>query len=319
MRVLLAKPRGFCAGVVRAIEMVERILEDKQAPVYVRHQLVHNRRVVAELEAKGVIFVEEVEEVPPGSVLVFSAHGVSAEVEKQAHDAAYQLYDATCPLVTKVHSEVLRYSKQGLDCILIGHAGHPEVTGTLGRFDVSRGNRIMLVQDCNEAEMLQVRDATKLFWVTQTTLSVDDTVDILAVLKRRFPTILGPRSDDICYATQNRQDAVKQLALESELVLVIGSANSSNSNRLCELARLCGTRAELLDSSEQLQDDWLKGVQTVGITAGASTPESLVHELVQVLAGRGAHIEGEVGTVVETQHFALPGELRNRHRGDPQH
>ena len=311
MEILLATPRGFCAGVVRAIEMVEKLLEAHGAPVYVRHQLVHNRRVVAELESRGVIFVEEVDEVPAGSTLVFSAHGVSAAVERQADEGDYRLYDATCPLVTKVHAEVIRYARQDLDCVLIGHAGHPEIAGTLGRFDTSSGGRIHLVQSCSEAEELQVRDPDRLFWVTQTTLSVDDTADILAVLQRRFPDIRGPNRGDICYATQNRQDAVKQLALETDLVLVAGSANSSNSNRLCEIARLCGARAQLLDDPAALDPDWLADVEKVGITAGASTPESLVEDLVGALMARGGRLKGELGEVVETQTFALPGSLRD--------
>lgn len=309
MEILLASPRGFCAGVVRAVELVEMLLEDRGAPVYVRHQLVHNRRVVRELEAKGVIFVDEVAEVPEGSTLVFSAHGVSEAVEQQA--VGYDLHDATCPLVTKVHTEIRRYARQGLDCILVGHQGHPEVEGTLGRFDSSQGGRMHLVQNAADAEQLQVRDPQRLAWVTQTTLSVDDTADILAVLKRRFPAIRGPTQADICYATQNRQDAVKQLALEADLVLVIGSQNSSNSNRLREIAQLCGASAVLLDNVAQLERIAWQGVERVGVTAGASTPESLVADVLKLLQERGGEVVGEIGSGRENISFSLPASVRH--------
>lgn len=310
MEILLASPRGFCAGVVRAVELVDSLLQSRGAPVYVRHQLVHNRRVVQELEARGVIFVDEVDEVPPGSVLVFSAHGVAQAVEHQAMGGDYDLHDATCPLVTKVHTEVVRYARRGMDCILVGHAGHPEVEGTLGRFDHSAGGRIYLVQDAEEARNVLVRDPQRLAWVTQTTLSMDDTARILTVLKERFPDIHGPAKDDICYATQNRQDAVKQLALEVDLVLVVGSQNSSNSNRLCEIAKLCGADAFLLDEPGRLDQIPLRSAKRIGVTSGASTPESLVDDVLLLLQEMGGEIVGEIGSGRENISFSLPPSVR---------
>ncbi|MGI9345743.1 MAG: 4-hydroxy-3-methylbut-2-enyl diphosphate reductase [Gammaproteobacteria bacterium] len=314
MEIVLANPRGFCAGVVRAVQMVERLLETQGAPIYVRHQLVHNRQVVANLEARGVVFVEQVHEVPPGMPLVFSAHGVGQDVYKQADQGAYSYYDATCPLVLKVHGEVQRYSKQGLEGILIGHAGHPEVEGTLGQLASSVGTqspaKMHLVQNQEEAWQLQVQNPEQLFLVTQTTLSIDDTNEIRTILHQRFPALVAPAKQDICYATQNRQDAVKQLALEVDMVLVVGSSNSSNSNRLCELARLCGVQAKLVDAPEQLDMRWFAEVDRLGITAGASTPESLVSQIIQRLEQNGAQIVGQVGKNQETEFFALPKSLR---------
>jgi 4-hydroxy-3-methylbut-2-enyl diphosphate reductase len=311
MDVLLANPRGFCAGVDRAIEIVERALEAFGAPIYVRHEIVHNRFVVQELRAKGAIFVDELAEVPPGNTVVFSAHGVSQAVREEARARGLRVFDATCPLVTKVHIEVARHCKAGRDVVLIGHAGHPEVEGTMGQWQGEAcGNRIHLVESVEDVERIEVADPTKLAFSTQTTLSVDDTREIIAALQRRFPAAEGPRHDDICYATQNRQDAVRVLASRCDLVLVIGSINSSNSNRLRELAEKQGKPAFLIDGPEDIRSEWIAGRRTVGVTAGASAPESLVQSVIARLRAAGAASVEEIAGKPESVVFALPKELR---------
>lgn len=309
MKLLLANPRGFCAGVDRAIDIVERALDRFGAPIHVRHEVVHNKYVVDGLRRRGAVFVEEIDEVPSGATLIFSAHGVSRAVRDAAEQRGLRVFDATCPLVTKVHIEVAAHAREGRDCILIGHRGHPEVEGTMGQYRGGRGG-IYLVEDETDAGELEVGQPGKLAYVTQTTLSMDDTARIIAVLRERFPAISGPRRDDICYATQNRQDAVKQLALECQLLLVVGSPNSSNSNRLRELAERCGSRAHLIDSAAQIDPAWLAGVETIGLTAGASAPEELVREVIARLAelGVSAVIEGEGAR--EDIRFSLPAGLR---------
>jgi 4-hydroxy-3-methylbut-2-enyl diphosphate reductase len=311
MQIKLANPRGFCAGVDRAIEIVNRALEVFGAPIHVRHEVVHNRFVVEDLRARGAVFVEELDQVPDGAIVIFSAHGVSQAVQNEASRRGLRVFDATCPLVTKVHMEVLRYSRQGRECILIGHAGHPEVEGTMGQYDERHGGRIYLVEDAAQVETLQVRDPEALSYVTQTTLSVDDTATVIDALRRRFPAIGGPRKDDICYATQNRQDAVKQLALECELVLVVGSPNSSNSNRLAELAQRIGAEAHLIDSAADIDPAWLSDRRSIGVTAGASAPEVLVREVVERLQALGATAPEELSGRVETIVFSMPKELRH--------
>jgi len=310
MQIKLANPRGFCAGVDRAIDIVDRALEIFGAPVYVRHEVVHNKHVVDGLRERGAIFVEELDQVPDDVILVFSAHGVSRAVRQQAEERSLQVFDATCPLVTKVHMEVVRYSREGRECVLIGHAGHPEVEGTLGQYDSSQGGAMYLVEDEQDVAALAVKNPDKLAYVTQTTLSMDDTAQVIDALREKFPRILGPRKDDICYATTNRQDAVRQLALECDLVLVVGSANSSNSNRLRELAERCGTQAHLIDGPEQLQRDWVSGCQVVGVTAGASAPEVLVEQVVQQLRDWGAESFEETVGIPENVTFSLPKGLR---------
>ncbi len=310
MDVLLANPRGFCAGVDRAIEIVERALERFGPPIYVRHEVVHNRYVVEDLRNRGAVFVDELDEVPDGATVIFSAHGVSRAVEEEAHRRGLRVFDATCPLVTKVHMEVLRYSREGREVILIGHAGHPEVEGTMGRFERSGGGEIHLVETPEDVARLAVRDPAHLAFVTQTTLSMDDTAAVIDALRARFPAIEGPRKDDICYATQNRQDAVKRLAREVDLVLVVGSPNSSNSNRLKEVAERQGTPAHLIDSADDIQTEWLEGKTRIGITAGASAPEVLVRAVIARLQGAGAHVVQESGHPRETVTFSLPRELR---------
>ena len=270
MQIRLANPRGFCAGVDRAIDIVNRALDVFGPPVYVRHEVVHNRYVVDGLRERGAVFVDELEEVPDDAIVIFSAHGVSKAVQDEAEQRALQVFDATCPLVTKVHMEVIRYAQEGREAILIGHQGHPEVEGTMGQYDTSKGGRMYLVEDEADVARLEVTDPDNLAFVTQTTLSVDDTARIIDALRQRFPNILGPKREDICYATTNRQDAVRQLALECQLVLVVGSVNSSNSNRLRELAERCGTPAHLLDDPAMIDPAWLKGKKAVGVTAGAS-------------------------------------------------
>jgi 4-hydroxy-3-methylbut-2-en-1-yl diphosphate reductase len=312
MRIRLANPRGFCAGVDRAIEIVNRALEVFGAPIHVRHEVVHNKYVVENLHARGAIFVDELDEVPDGAIVIFSAHGVSQAVQREAARRKLKVFDATCPLVTKVHMEVARYSAQGRECILIGHRGHPEVEGTMGQYDESKGGRIYLVEGVEQVDALQVRNAAALSYVTQTTLSVDDTSQVIDALRRRFPAITGPRRDDICYATQNRQDAVKQLAAECDLVLVVGSPNSSNSNRLAELAIRIGSTAHLIDSAEDIRAEWLQGKQVIGVTAGASAPEILVQRVVQRLQELGAVAPEEMDGRVETITFSMPRELRER-------
>ena len=311
MDVYLANPRGFCAGVDRAIEIVERALEIFGAPVYVRHEVVHNRYVVNDLINKGAIFVEELNEVPDHATVIFSAHGVSQSVRAEAENRTLQVFDATCPLVTKVHLEVARHAKEGDDVILIGHAGHPEVEGTLGQYDAGSTGDIFLIETLQDANTIQIRDASKLAYVTQTTLSVDDTLEIIDTLKARFPDIKGPRKDDICYATQNRQDAVRELAKKVDVVLVIGSANSSNSNRLRELAEKQGVRAYLIDQAEDIQDEWIQDVKAVGVTAGASAPELLVGAVMDALEQKYNAISHVDSGNTESVHFQLPRALRS--------
>jgi len=310
MDIRLANPRGFCAGVDRAIDIVNRALEIFGAPIYVRHEVVHNKFVVEDLRSRGAIFVEELEEVPDDCIVIFSAHGVSQAVRKEAGRRGLKVFDATCPLVTKVHIEVSRYSDDGSECVLIGHCGHPEVEGTMGQYDRSAGGDIYLVEDEEQASNLVVRNPERLYYVTQTTLSVDDTAKVIDALRRRFPHIQGPRKDDICYATQNRQDAVKQLAAECDLVLVVGSPNSSNSNRLRELAERMGAEAYLLDSVEDIDPAWLQGKSRIGVTAGASAPEVLVAAVVQGLRDLGASAPVELVGRPENVTFSLPRELR---------
>jgi len=310
-KVLLANPRGFCAGVDRAIDIVNQALKKFGPPIYVRHEVVHNKTVVEELKSKGVIFVDELREVPQSSHVIFSAHGVSEKVEKEA--AAFNLlsFDATCPLVTKVHSEVQRHVRAGRDIILIGHEGHPEVEGTLGRHNpIDSISNIYLVQDEREARLVNVSQPENLAYVTQTTLSLDDTISIVEILYEQFPKILKPKSDDICYATQNRQDAVKQLALESEFIIVIGSRNSSNSNRLKELAEKCGASSILIDGADELDFEILSKYKSIGITAGASAPESIVQNVVQAISLELNAVAEELGKNKENIYFRLPPELR---------
>jgi len=307
MKVLLANPRGFCAGVDRAIEMVERALELHGAPIYVRHEVVHNKFVVNKLKSKGAIFVEEIDEVPRGKVVIFSAHGVSQAVRKQAQDIGAIIYDATCPLVTKVHKEVTRKQKQNHNVILIGHEGHPEVEGTLGQ---SSGDQtVQLVETVSDVENLEI-STDDISYTTQTTLSVDDTQKIVQALKEKFPNIQAPKKDDICYATQNRQDAVKALMESCDVLLVLGSNNSSNSNRLKEIAKKMNKPAYLIDGIDDIDVGWIEGVETVGVTAGASAPEVLVQEVVDCLLDKGATEVVEVSGVKEDVHFPVPGELR---------
>jgi 4-hydroxy-3-methylbut-2-enyl diphosphate reductase len=308
--VYLANPRGFCAGVDRAIGIVERALELFAAPIYVRHEVVHNRFVVDDLRQRGAVFVEDLDEVPDGATVIFSAHGVARAVREQAAQRGLKVFDATCPLVTKVHMEVSRHSRAGREVVLIGHAGHPEVEGTMGQYDESQGGRMYLVETVEDVWALPVRDAADLAYVTQTTLSVDDTARIVAALRERFPAIQGPRKDDICYATQNRQDAVKELSERCELVLVVGSRSSSNSNRLRELAEKAGTPAWLIDGPADIDPAWLAGKTAIGVTAGASAPEVLVRQVMARLRELGATTIAESAGREEHVVFALPRELR---------
>ena len=312
MDVLLANPRGFCAGVDRAIEIVERALETFGAPIYVRHEVVHNRFVVDKLRAQGAVFVDELEEVPDGATVIFSAHGVSQTVRSEADTRGLRVFDATCPLVTKVHMEVARHGKAGRDVVLIGHAGHPEVEGTMGQWDASNTGAIHLVETPGCVGSLTPRDPAQLAYVTQTTLSVDDTKAVIEALRKRFPAILGPRHDDICYATQNRQDAVRKLGQQCDLVLVVGSPNSSNSNRLRELAEKQGVPAYLIDGADDIRREWIEGRRQIGVTAGASAPESLVREVLARLREWGATRVRELDGEPENITFALPKELRLR-------
>ncbi|MBT8050836.1 MAG: 4-hydroxy-3-methylbut-2-enyl diphosphate reductase [Gammaproteobacteria bacterium] len=312
MKILLANPRGFCAGVDRAIEIVERALNLFGAPIYVRHEVVHNRFVVDRLSNAGAVFVENLEQVPDGATVIFSAHGVSQAVRRAGGERDLRVFDATCPLVTKVHMEVARHCKAGRDVVLIGHAGHPEVEGTLGQWQEkqSAGNGIFLVEEPRHVEQLQVNQPDNLAFVTQTTLSVDDTQAVIDALKKRFPAISGPKHDDICYATQNRQDAVKDLAQQVDLMLVVGSINSSNSNRLRELAEKRGIPAYLVDGADDILKSWLEGIDAVGVTAGASAPESLVQGVIERLRSAGGETAQELDGRRETMEFALPKELR---------
>jgi 4-hydroxy-3-methylbut-2-enyl diphosphate reductase len=310
MIIKLANPRGFCAGVDRAIEIVNRALEVFGAPIYVRHEVVHNRFVVDDLRERGAIFVDELHEVPDNHIVIFSAHGVSKAVEDEAAQRHLKVFDATCPLVTKVHMEVVRSSREGKECILIGHHGHPEVEGTMGRYDLGSGGAIYLVENIEDVMKLKVKSADNLVYASQTTLSMDDCAAVIDALKERFPAIQGPKRDDICYATQNRQDAVKLLAQQSDLILVVGSENSSNSNRLRELAERMGCEAHLIDSAESIHSDWLKNKKNIGITAGASAPEILVRQVIEKLEQLGARQTVEVLGQPENVHFSLPLELR---------
>ncbi|MEJ2629856.1 MAG: 4-hydroxy-3-methylbut-2-enyl diphosphate reductase [Acidihalobacter sp.] len=310
MDILLANPRGFCAGVDRAIEIVERALERFGAPIYVRHEVVHNRFVVDGLRAKGAIFVEELAEVPDGATVIFSAHGVSQAVRREAESRELTVFDATCPLVTKVHIEVAKYAREGREAVLIGHRGHPEVEGTMGQYDRSFGGDIYLVDSPEDAAQLEVRDPEHLAFVTQTTLSVDDARAVIDALRERFPAIEGPRKDDICYATQNRQDAVRTLADECDAILVVGSPNSSNSNRLRELAEKADVPAYLIDGPTDIKQEWLEGKRHIGVTAGASAPETLVRDVVAQLQAWGAERVHEQHGREEKITFSLPSALR---------
>ena len=305
--IQLANPRGFCAGVDRAIEIVERALSIIGAPVYVRHEVVHNRFVVDDLREKGAVFVQELDEVPDGCTVIFSAHGVSREVKETAKKRKLHVFDATCPLVTKVHSEVIQYGKQGKTVILVGHAGHPEVEGTMGQ---ATGD-VLLVETVEDVARLAFTDDTSLAFVTQTTLSVDDTSQILDALRKRFPLIEGPKRDDICYATQNRQDAVRELAAICDAILVVGSANSSNSNRLRELAEQEGAKSVLVDGADDIDSSWVLSAKTVGVTAGASAPEVLVKDVIAKLTDLGGVVQGGTHPADEGISFSLPVELRN--------
>jgi len=310
MQIYLANPRGFCAGVDRAIAIVNEALTRFEPPIYVRHEVVHNKFVVSDLANRGAVFVEELHEVPDGSVVIFSAHGVSKAVEDEAGRRDITVFDATCPLVTKVHIEVAKFAQDGMDAVLIGHAGHPEGEGTMGRFNAKNGGQIHLVEDESDVAALTVQDAKRLAFVTQTTLSMDDTARVIDALRDKFPSIQGPRKDDICYATQNRQDAVKDLASRCEVVLVVGSPNSSNSNRLRELAERMNCRAYLIDNASEMNRSWLDGVQSIGVTAGASAPEVLIQEVLQQLQDWGGDLPSELSGIEENVTFSLPKALR---------
>lgn len=310
MRVVLANPRGFCAGVDRAIAIVERALSAFGAPVYVRHEVVHNRFVVNSLKEKGAVFVQEVDEIPEGSYAIFSAHGVAQSVREEADKRSLKVFDATCPLVTKVHIEVAKHSKEERECVLIGHAGHPEVAGTMGQYDCKTAG-IHLVQSLDEVAALRINNPSNVAYVTQTTLSLDDTKAIIEALKKRFPEIKGPRKDDICYATQNRQDAVKALVPEIDILIVVGSKNSSNSNRLREIAEREGKPAYLVDDKDLLNQSWFEGANTIGVTAGASAPEVLVQSVVSKLQSWGASVVSERSGIEEKVTFSLPKALKN--------
>ena len=306
--IVLANPRGFCAGVERAIDIVEKSLEKYEEPVYVRHHVVHNKRVVDSLKNKGVTFVKEIEEIPDNAIAIFSAHGVSKAVEDKANKRNFKYFDATCPLVTKVHLEVMKHAKQGRDIVLIGHKGHPEVIGTLGRHPADSSTQIVLVEDSDDIAKLELNQDA-IAYVTQTTLSVDETIQLIDELREKYPKIVGPSADDICYATQNRQDAVKQLSLECDLVLVIGSTTSSNSNRLKELAEKCGTKSYLIDGINNIDPKALEGVTAVGITAGASAPEEIVQEVINYLASYDFKKVRDLSQNKENLTFKLPKEL----------
>lgn len=310
MQIKLANPRGFCAGVDRAIDIVNRALELFEPPIYVRHEVVHNKFVVNDLRERGAIFVDELDEVPDDNIVIFSAHGVSQAVRQAAAARDLKVFDATCPLVTKVHLEVTRYSIQGQECVLIGHKGHPEVAGTMGQYDNSNGGDIYLVENEADVEKLEVRNPSKLSYVTQTTLSMDDTARVIDALRAKFPAISGPRKDDICYATQNRQDAVKTLATQCDVMLVVGSANSSNSNRLRELGETMGANAYLIDDATLIKPEWFNQDSIIGVTAGASAPEILVEQVIDALKAMGAESAEELQGREENVVFSLPKELR---------
>jgi len=311
MNIVLANPRGFCAGVDRAIEIVKRAIESFGAPIYVRHEVVHNRFVVEDLRQRGAVFVEELDEVPTGATVIFSAHGVSQAVRAEAAMRGLKIFDATCPLVTKVHIEVARHCRNGRDVVLIGHEGHPEVEGTMGQWRQEDGKgKIYLVEDLEDALALEVEQPDNFAYTTQTTLSVDETRDVIAALKQKFPMIQGPKHDDICYATQNRQDAVRELAAKCDLVLVVGSINSSNSNRLRELSEKEGCEAYLIDGAEFIKPEWVVGRKNIGVTAGASAPEVLVQGVIAKLQALGGGIVTELDGEPENIVFALPKELR---------
>ncbi|MEL4428153.1 4-hydroxy-3-methylbut-2-enyl diphosphate reductase [Shewanella mangrovisoli] len=309
LNIMLANPRGFCAGVDRAISIVERALELFSPPIYVRHEVVHNRYVVQNLKDRGAVFVEELDQVPDNNIVIFSAHGVSQAVRAEAKARGLRVFDATCPLVTKVHLQVTRASRKGIECILIGHAGHPEVEGTMGQYDNPNGG-VYLIESPADVQTLEVRDPNNLCFVTQTTLSVDDTLDIISALLKRFPSIEGPRKDDICYATQNRQDAVRNLSADVDLLIVVGSKNSSNSNRLRELALKTGTQSYLVDTADDIDSSWFENVTKVAVTAGASAPEVLVQQVVQAIAKLAPSVVTEVEGRKEDTVFAVPAELR---------
>jgi len=309
LSILLANPRGFCAGVDRAISIVERALELFEPPIYVRHEVVHNRYVVENLKQRGALFIDELDQVPDNSIVIFSAHGVSQAVRKEAKDRGLKVFDATCPLVTKVHLQVTRASRKGIECILIGHQGHPEVEGTMGQYDNPKGG-VYLIESPEDVNNLQVNNPENLCFVTQTTLSVDDTLDIISALQQRFPSIEGPRKDDICYATQNRQDAVRSMSAEVDLLIVVGSKNSSNSNRLRELAEKTGTQSYLVDTAADVEAAWFNGVKKVAVTAGASAPEVLVQQVVNAIATLAPSVITEVEGRKEDTVFVVPAELR---------
>jgi 4-hydroxy-3-methylbut-2-enyl diphosphate reductase len=309
LSILLANPRGFCAGVDRAISIVERALELFEPPIYVRHEVVHNRYVVDNLKQRGALFIDELEQVPDNSIVIFSAHGVSQAVRKEAKARGLKVFDATCPLVTKVHLQVTRASRKAIECILIGHAGHPEVEGTMGQYDNPKGG-VYLIESPEDVASLKVNDPENLCFVTQTTLSVDDTMDIIAALQQKFPSIEGPRKDDICYATQNRQDAVRSMAKDVDLLIVVGSQNSSNSNRLRELAEKTGTQAYLVDTAADVELEWFTNVKRVAVTAGASAPEILVQQVIEAIAAIAPSVVTEIEGRKEDTVFAVPAELR---------
>ena len=310
MEIVLANPRGFCAGVDRAIAIVNRALECFNPPSYVRHEVVHNKFVVDDLRQRGAIFVDELDEVPDDNIVIFSAHGVSKAVQIEAERRGLKVFDATCPLVTKVHIEVTKYAREGVEAILIGHEGHPEVEGTMGQYDLKNGGAIYLVEDEQDVAELQVHHPERVAFVTQTTLSIDDTAKVIDALRAKFPEIQGPRKDDICYATQNRQDAVRDLATQCDVVLVVGSPNSSNSNRLRELAERMGKAAYLVDNADELQQAWFENIAKVGVTAGASAPEILIKQVIQRLQDWGATPPQELAGTEENITFSLPKELR---------
>ncbi|CAM4013806.1 4-hydroxy-3-methylbut-2-enyl diphosphate reductase [Shewanella sp. cp20] len=309
LQIKLANPRGFCAGVDRAISIVERALELFSPPIYVRHEVVHNRYVVENLKDRGAVFVDELDQVPDDSIVIFSAHGVSQAVRAEAKKRGLRVFDATCPLVTKVHLQVTRASRKGIECILIGHAGHPEVEGTMGQYDNPEGG-VLLVESPADVEALVVKDPDNLCFVTQTTLSMDDTADVIAALQKRFPSIQGPRKDDICYATQNRQDAVRNVADDVDLFIVVGSKNSSNSNRLMELAIKKGTQSYLVDNADDIKLEWFNNISKVAVTAGASAPEVLVQQVIDAIAKLAPSVITEVEGRKEDTVFAVPAELR---------